>query len=225
MPPETVAIARNLACAWAAGSLIGAERGYNGRAAGFRTHALVALAAAAAVVVAFDPSATTADFLAGRSRIAQGVVTGVGFLGAGVIFKEGVSIQGLTTAACVWATAAIGLLFGMGMIGPGALVTAAVLVTLVGFRFVESNLPQRVFALATFRFASAQAPSEAGLLELIGRDRYSLFDISSALGQGGEIVEYRGNLRAVGKGALTDLGERLRRLPGVVEFDLARINK
>jgi putative Mg2+ transporter-C (MgtC) family protein len=85
-------------------------------------------------------------------------MTGVGFLGAGVIFKEGVSVQGLTTAACLWATSAIGLLFGQGLIETGVMVTAAVLVTLVVFRWLEDVLPERIYAAATFRFHAGVAP-------------------------------------------------------------------
>ena len=113
-------IAVNIGAAWLAGGLIGLERSYHGRAAGFRTHSIVAIAAASAVMVSFVPELQPALFHASGAsidnagRIAQGVVTGIGFLGAGVIFREGVNIQGLTTAASVWATAGIGLLFGVG---------------------------------------------------------------------------------------------------------------
>src|ERR1700722_18622829 len=115
---ETYAqIASELGAAWIAGGLIGAERSYHGRAAGFRTHALVALAAAATMLVTHEP------------QMAQGVMTGIGFLGAGVIFKEGVNVQGLTTAASVWAIAAGGLLFGVGDYGAGAMAAIGILET------------------------------------------------------------------------------------------------
>src|SRR5689334_23230708 len=106
MPETILQAAAALGAAWLAGGLIGIERNFHGRA-GFRTHSLVALGAAAAILVGSGDASA-------MSRMGQGVITGVGFLGAGVIFKEGVSIQGLTTAASVWATAAIGLLFGEG---------------------------------------------------------------------------------------------------------------
>jgi putative Mg2+ transporter-C (MgtC) family protein len=172
----------NLAAAWAAGSLIGAERTYNGRAAGFRTHALVGLAAAAAMVIAMGaPEHTAGAFAAGdATRVVQGVMTGVGFLGAGVIFKEGVSVQGLTTAACVWTTAAIGLLFGAGLFGPGAMVTAAVLATLIVFRLLEAAVPGPTYALAVFRFRADAAPGEGGLRGVLDPARASLSDISIA---------------------------------------------
>src|ERR1700694_1490242 len=135
-----------LGAAWFAGALIGCERSFHGRAAGFRTHALVALAAASAMMVCLAPTFTPGVFPGGAerldpTRLAQGVLTGIGFLGAGVIFKEGVNVQGLTTAASVWATAAIGLLFGVGAYVPGSLATAGVLTTLLVLRWVENLLP------------------------------------------------------------------------------------
>lgn len=107
------------------GFSIGLEREIRGQAAGERTHALVALGAAAFALIsgrAF-PGGDTA-------RVAAGVVTGIGFLGAGMILKkEGVRIEGLTTAAGIWAVGAIGLAIGAGMYLLG--IVAAVLVGLI----------------------------------------------------------------------------------------------
>ncbi len=220
------ATAANLLAAWAAGSLIGAERTYNGRAAGFRTHALVGLAAAAAMTTAMGlPTPTPMAFPAGdATRVVQGVMTGVGFLGAGVIFKEGVSVQGLTTAACIWATAAAGLLFGAGQFGPGGVVTAVILVTLIGLRLVEGLLPGPIYVLCTFRFRAEAAPDEAGLAALLG-EHVRLFDVSTAMTQGGAMIEHRGSLRVRRLLKFSALTDRVRGLAGLVEFDLTRIGK
>jgi putative Mg2+ transporter-C (MgtC) family protein len=97
-----------LAVAFALGSLIGLERQFRHRGAGLRTNALVAAGACMFVSLSFlyeDAS---------PSRIAAGVVTGIGFLGAGVILREGLSVRGLTTAATIWCSAAIGCLAGTG---------------------------------------------------------------------------------------------------------------
>jgi putative Mg2+ transporter-C (MgtC) family protein len=223
-------ITTNLAAAWAAGSLIGIERSYNGRAAGFRTHALVGLAAAAAMTIAFQPIVQAGVFPHGTppfdpTRIAQGVMTGVGFLGAGVIFKEGVSVQGLTTAACIWITSAIGILFGLGMFFGGVVATAATLVTLIGFRWLERATAGHVFALAIFRFHAADAPSEQALHALLGEHDAQFHDVSYKLSQGGEIFEYRGDLKTRRAGGFPRLASRLRELPGLVEYELERISK
>jgi putative Mg2+ transporter-C (MgtC) family protein len=220
----------NLAGGWVAGGLIGLERSYNGRAAGFRTHALVGLAAAAAMTIAMEPQVLPALFPSGPprldpTRIGQGVMAGVGFLGAGVIFKEGVSVQGLTTAASVWTTAAIGMLFGLGLFYGGAATTGATLITLIAFRSLEGVATGHVYALAVFRFHAAAAPTEDGLHELLGAHEVQLRDVSYRLSDGGEIYEFRGNLRTRQADGFPKLAIRLRNLAGLIEYDLERISK
>jgi putative Mg2+ transporter-C (MgtC) family protein len=220
-----------LAAAWLAGCLIGAERSFHGRAAGFRTHALVAIAAAAAMLLAFAPSfAPAADFPIETprfdpTRLAQGVLTGIGFLGAGVIFKEGVNVQGLTTAASVWATAVVGLLFGLGEYAAGAATTVAVLVTLLVLRWVEDIFPVGVYAWAVFRFHAAKAPDRAGLNDLLAGHGVSLRDLSYALSQAGAVLELRGNIAAASDSTLDTLAAGLRAQDGLIEFELSRISK
>ena len=221
----------NLSCALVAGALIGAERSYNGRAAGFRTNMVVALAAAGAVTMAMQPqfragsAALGFPYLDPIPQIAQGVVTGVGFLGAGVIFKEGVSVQGLTTAACIWAVAAVGMLFGVGMYGPGAELTLLILVVLIGMRFVEGVLPHRVYALATFVFESDQAPDQRSLEALLGLDDVRLYDVSYASRDHGKLFEFRANLVTTSESRLQGLAQRLKETAGLVEFSLAKLSR
>jgi len=161
----------------------------------------------------------------GAFPLAQGVMAGVGFLGAGVIFKEGVSVQGLTTAACIWTTAAIGLLFGQGLIALGGLVTAAVLITLIIFRWIENVLPERIYAAAVLRFHADLAPTEQDLGALLARHDVDLQDISYSLAQGGELFEFRGSLQTRRRTGLANLAEALRVTPGLQEFELMRISK
>src|SRR5574339_381607 len=75
------------------------------------------------------------------TRMAQGIMTGIGFLGAGVIFKEGISVRGLTTAASIWITAAIGILIGIGFYFPAAATVLVVLFVLSIFRWIEVRIP------------------------------------------------------------------------------------
>jgi putative Mg2+ transporter-C (MgtC) family protein len=206
-----------IAAAWIAGGLIGAERTFHGRA-GFRTHSLVAIASAAAVMVGLGDAAAA-------SRLAQGVMTGVGFVGAGVIFKEGVSVQGLTTAASVLATAATGLLFGVGDYLAGSLVTGAVLATLVVLRWVEAGFPTRVYAWSTFRFRCADAPDLKGLEALLAPHGVTLREVSYHRTQGGALLEFKGVISARTDRAFDELAASLRGLEGLLEFDLSRISK
>ncbi|HUV74703.1 MAG TPA: MgtC/SapB family protein [Anaerolineae bacterium] len=121
-PVSDVELVARLILAAVLGFLIGLEREFRGQAAGERTHALVALGAAAFALLsgwAF-PGADTA-------RVAAGVVTGIGFLGAGMILKrEGERIEGLTTAAGLWAVGSIGLAIGAGMYLLGTVTAALV---------------------------------------------------------------------------------------------------
>lgn len=107
------------------GVFIGFERSRRQKDAGIRTHMIVALGAALAMIVSkygFFDLLEFEGLRADASRIASNVITGVGFLGAGVIFVKDVSIKGLTTAAGIWATASVGLAIGSGMytVGIGA---------------------------------------------------------------------------------------------------------
>src|SRR2546423_3934176 len=126
--------------------MIGFERTFHGRPAGFRTHALVCIASTILMIVTVYQTQwmTMVQYDAIRTdptRMAQGIMTGIGFLGAGVIFKEGLTVRGLTTAASIWITAAIGVLVGIGFwfaAGGGA---AAGLLVLALVRYIEARLP------------------------------------------------------------------------------------
>jgi putative Mg2+ transporter-C (MgtC) family protein len=229
MDAALVRVGINLSCALVAGALIGAERSYNGRAAGFRTNIVVALAAAGAITMSLQPQFVAAAARAGYvdpiPQIAQGVMTGVGFLGGGVIFKEGVSVQGLTTAASIWAVAAVGLLFGVGMYGPGALLTLLILVVLIGLRAVESLLPHKVYALATFVFEADRAPDQPALEAMLGAREFKLYDVSYAWRADGKQFQYSANLVTKSESSLQSLPLRLKDTAGLVEFTLAKLSR
>jgi putative Mg2+ transporter-C (MgtC) family protein len=118
MNAESVIVTVHLLGALFAGGIIGLERSFHGRPAGFRTHTLVCLASSLLMLVTmfqwkWMPGTPTDAIRTDPTRMAQGIMTGIGFLGAGVIFKEGLSVRGLTTAASIWVTAAIGILIGI----------------------------------------------------------------------------------------------------------------
>ena len=111
----------NLLAAVGLGAAIGFERQWRQRLAGLRTNTLVALGAATFILFARLAGDTDS-----AARVGAQVVSGIGFLGAGVIFKEGLNVRGLNTAATLWCSAAVGLLAGMGFIAYGALCAALV---------------------------------------------------------------------------------------------------
>lgn len=141
----------SLAAAAAAGGVIGIERAYHGRPAGFRTHILVCMASALLMLLMqFQWQAVPADQLStirvDPTRMAQGIMTGIGFLGAGAILHDRHSIRGLTTAASIWITAAIGIIFGSGFFVMGAISSLMTLLVLSAFRVIEERLPSNHYA-------------------------------------------------------------------------------
>lgn len=131
---DTTRVVLRLALAALLGGLLGIEREAKGKAAGVRTHMLVAMGAAMFVLASQQSGIVPADM----SRVLQGVVAGVGFLGAGAILKgdtEG-QVKGLTTAAGIWMTAAIGVAAGMGKEGTAMLATLLTLVTMASLPLV-----------------------------------------------------------------------------------------
>ncbi len=209
-----------------AGGLIGFEREWRGRAAGFRTHILVCLASALLMEAAVSQAAWRFAPLAGTeivsdpTRMAHGVLTGVGFLCAGVIFRSGFSIHGLTTAASLWVTSAIGVLFGIGLYSLGAVGTAVSLAVLVGLRIVNERMPQRpvVDVVVIWRRADAEAEDrvEAALSDVDSDRRADRFELIDS----GESVRRSFRMTMDGEEALKALALRLRSVGGVTGYSL-----
>jgi putative Mg2+ transporter-C (MgtC) family protein len=135
-----------LAFTMGAAALVGIEREYQGRPAGLRTHILVAVGAAMISLISMELSMMVCDrnidpaFRIDPGRIAAGVVTGIGFLGAGTIIKIGKTARGLTTAASIWCIASIGMGFGFGLYKLSILGSLFMLFTLVILGKTEKNI-------------------------------------------------------------------------------------
>lgn len=135
------------------GGVIGFERQSHGRPAGFRTHLIVSLASVLIMIVSDDfyrmstlnPEIIRID----PARLAAGAITGVGFLGAGVIIKSGLSIQGLTTAACLWIVSVIGLAVGSGLYIPALTAFIITFFSLWILRRVEVMVPRLTYKILT----------------------------------------------------------------------------
>ena len=115
------------------GYLIGLEREFHGKVVGTRTISLIAIGSALYVLM------SPAIFGGDNSRIIAQVVSGIGFLGAGIIFKDGDTIKGLTTAATVWCAAAVGCLCGSGMFVEAVLGTAAIMTVNIFFAHLKTR--------------------------------------------------------------------------------------
>lgn len=125
------------------GAAIGFERQYRQRSAGLRTNTLVSAGAAVFILLGF---ALTADSeLADPSRVAGQIVTGIGFLGAGVIMKDGLTVKGLNTAATIWCSAAVGALSGAGMLIEASVAATAIVAVHLLLRPLGSRLEKRPY--------------------------------------------------------------------------------
>jgi putative Mg2+ transporter-C (MgtC) family protein len=225
MSHEELVVLLRISIALVVGGLIGFERTFHGRPAGFRTHSLVCLASALLMLVTVYQSdwMTSVPLDAIRTdptRMAQGIMTGIGFLGAGVIFKEGLTVRGLTTAASIWVTAAIGILVGIGFYLPAVIGTVAVLIILSAFRFIELRLPSEFYAHHALKFDRQSVMPEDELRRLVGTYGFTIANMSSRLIEGGKVFEYRMVIRTRDRSNAERLTRHLLTLPQVIEFKI-----
>lgn len=141
-------VATHLALSGFLSGLIGLERGWRGKAAGFRTHLLVSIGSTLFMMISIYTAQMFPGTSADPTRIASNVVAGLGFLGAGTIMKFGGSIHGLTTAASIWAVGAIGLAVGCNAYSMAVQGTIFVLVSLFFFDKLEHFLLERAMPRA-----------------------------------------------------------------------------
>ena len=153
--------------------LVGFERERRGQVAGMRTHILVGVGSALFTLIsayAFSawivdtPSGTRPPVMVDPSRVAAQVVAGIGFLGAGAIITQGVTVRGLTTAATLWIAAAIGMACGVGFYFPVIITTGLVFVALVGVRHFRAALAQQLRANVVFLEARVKNEKRLGQL-------------------------------------------------------------
>jgi putative Mg2+ transporter-C (MgtC) family protein len=210
----------SLIAAFVLGTLIGAERQYRQRNAGLRTNALVAVAAASFVDLAMNLGGPD-----GATRVISYVVSGIGFLGAGVIMKEGLNVRGLNTAATLWCSAAVGACAGGHLLAQAALLT---LFTVAGNTLLRPlvNAINRI----PFDEQSSEATYEVDLLvaarsapavreqveEMLDAAKYPVSDIDQATRADG-VVEITATLvsTSVDPDELNKVVADMRALPGV----------
>lgn len=167
------------------GGLIGLEREYRSKDAGFRTHFLVALGSALFCIVSqYGFGAELKD----SSRVAAQVVSGIGFLGAGTIIFQKNVVRGLTTAAGLWVTAAIGLACGTGMYVVASITTALML---LGLEVLNTLIPQVGTTIAVVTFTSTSKESVNKVLNQIKKDHLEIrsYELKDKRTSKGEIFE------------------------------------
>jgi putative Mg2+ transporter-C (MgtC) family protein len=226
MSAEDLEMLARLLAALAAGALIGYERSYHGRPAGFRTHALVCTASSLLMLITVYESHWVSGAAVGRvqldpTRMAQGIMTGIGFLGAGVIIREGFSVRGLTTAASIWITAAIGILAGIGFYFPLVVSVVLTLGVLSLFRWIEARMPSQAYYHFDVRFARSAPLTEREVRELVEAHGFSIANFSYRLEGEGRIRRHSMVIRSADRAGAGRLSVTLEGMEAVVEFRIA----
>jgi putative Mg2+ transporter-C (MgtC) family protein len=226
MNKETVDILVHLVVAMVAGGLIGLERSYHGRPAGFRTHTLVCMASSLLMLMTmyqreWSSGAMIDTVMVDPTRMAQGIMTGIGFLGAGVIMKEGASIRGLTTAASIWITAAIGILAGVGSYSAVTVVTILTLSTLTLFLLVEQQLPMPIYVQTFIRFHREKAMTEPEVRALMHENGFGISNLSHAVTHDRKFYEYDLVIKTRKEENMRRLSQCLAENDNVMEFRIS----
>ena len=219
---NVLALANSAICllvAFFLGTLIGAERQYRQRSAGLRTNALVALGAAAFVDLgmrAAGPEST---------QVMAYVVSGIGFLGAGAIMKEGVNIRGLNTAATLWCSAAVGAAAGASFLAEAALLTALVvagntllrpLVNAINRIPLDERASEAIYEVRLTAAPEHAAPAREALIDALESANYPVSDVKT-IERGDDLVDVVATLVSTSVVAkeLDAVSDRVGRLPGV----------
>ena len=213
--PELVETILRLGVALVLGSAIGFERQWNQKMAGLRTNALVALGSCGFVV--FSTMVGQGD----PTRVAGQVVSGIGFLGAGVIMKEGFTIRGLSTAASIWMTAAIGVIIGIGFYGAAISATVVMLTAMTALGQLEKVLPHQTTLHLSLVYPNDHTPSADDIRERMKRHGFAVIDWSFHYCESSNHFQYDLVLQAVGECQSHNLVGDLSRSHEVVEFRLA----
>jgi putative Mg2+ transporter-C (MgtC) family protein len=212
------------------GLLVGYERSYRGRAAGMRTYGLVCMASCALTVIAGYPEYWYGGHAHGYitsidpGRIIQGVVTGIGFLGAGVIMRDGLNISGLTTAASIWAVAAIGVLIGLGFYGSGIAFAVVSGAFMMWGSKIEGFLPSRHAVAVTLHFNRDVMPSEDHMNKLVHERGYEIAKGSFSISEHGGLPEWRFVAVSLGRdksSSLVKLSRTLSKADGIESFHIS----
>ncbi|MFG1400966.1 MgtC/SapB family protein [Xanthobacter sediminis] len=210
----------SLGAAFVLGTIIGAERQYRQRTAGLRTNVLVAVGAAA-----FADLANRVGSPQDAMRVVANVVTGVGFLGAGVIMKEGLNIRGLNTAATLWCSAAVGSCTGSDMLAEAVLITFIIVAGNTVLRplaaFIDRiPINERVSEI-TYEVRVSTGTATAAVVrdlvnDILDAAKYPAADVDTERGVGdGVDIVARLVSTAVDRAELDDVVERLKHVPGV----------
>ena len=210
------------------GLVVGYERSYHGRAAGMRTYGLVCMASCALTVIAGYPEFWYGGHSTLREtdpgRVIQGIVTGIGFLGAGVIMRDGLNISGLTTAASIWSVCVIGVLVGVGFYAaaiPLAVISAAFMMW--GGK-LEVFLPRKHAISVSVIFGQDVVPTEESMLKMASKLGYDIARGSFNVLKSANHHEWKFVAVSRGRkksGSLIDVSNYLAKVEGIESYHVA----
>ncbi|MBI3987091.1 MAG: MgtC/SapB family protein [Lentisphaerae bacterium] len=199
------------------GGLVGFEREYHGRPAGLRTHILVCLGAAMITVgglALIDARGLVGD----PTRISAGIITGIGFLGAGAIIRTGDLVRGLTTAACIWFVAALGILIGYGLLPIAVLAAAIELVALVGLVYLEDLIPPFHYRdVVVLAHGADPRQIESDCEGILSGKPIKILEVEADVNRGTEDARFVFHLRVRGKGMRQTVLDKLQQVRGVTQ--------
>lgn len=230
MSPEYYAIIIRLVAAAVLGSLIGFERSYHGRPAGLRTHALVCTSSSLLMLftvfqLELLQGMPTETIRIDPTRMGQGIMTGIGFLGAGVVLKERLTIRGLTTATSIWMVAAIGIIVGMGFFSAAALATIMTLLILTVFGSIERKFPTYTFSRLVLRCDRGSIIARDDLLDIVRANDFKTSIPSYHLESSGQTIKYSFTIHTKNPENLHSLANSLLDHGSVSEFSITPIGK
>lgn len=224
MEDLTLILTRLLA-AVLAGGIIGLERSYHGRPAGMRTHTLVCVASTLLMLLTVYQWQLLANvpidtIRVDPTRLAQGIMTGIGFLGAGVIMKEKLTIRGLTTAASVWITAAIGIVIGMGFYTAAISATVITVLVLSTLGWLERRLKSHSYASLMVRYKRSVGLPREELYQILKDNKLRYYSPSYHLEDDGTIFQYTMTINTQDLNNFHTLAEALSNREQIVEFTI-----
>lgn len=191
LPPGILQIALRLACAMLVGLVIGLEREYTHRPAGLRTHILVALGACV-ISIAGEMIFAQYGSVADPSRLSAQVITGVGFLGAGTIMKEGSTVKGLTTAASVWSVACLGIASGFGYYSLALAGMVFIMITLTIFEMLQHKLIHIRSSEGNYILETSDISASLSRINTAAQDdQVTIYDLSAEQIEGGHRITFR----------------------------------
>ncbi|MFP5390228.1 MAG: MgtC/SapB family protein [Gammaproteobacteria bacterium] len=220
----------NLFGALLLGLMIGYERSYHGRAAGMRTYGLVCMASAALTVIGgypgfwFGGHGGALAAVTDPTRVIQGIVTGIGFLGAGVIMRQGLNVIGLTTAASIWTSSVVGVLVGVGFYMAAMGLAFFSTMIMIYLNRIEAYLPSRHALAVTMRFKPEFVPREDALRRIALERGYEIAGGSLTISSDKGMQEWHFVALALAKktGApLSELAAELSAFDGIYSFHIS----